>query len=62
MVLSPMLLALLKDNVVNEAANPCILSKQAFLLGRGVQFVTVATLDHSQKIPFVLTGNNMDYR
>ncbi len=62
MLLSPMLPALLKGNIVNEASNPCKLRKQAFLLGRGVQFVTVATLDHSQKIPFVQTGDNMDYR
>lgn len=46
LVLSPMLPALLKGDVVNEAANPSKLREQAFLLGRGVQFVTVATLGH----------------
>ena len=60
--LPPVFPSLFKAEVVDQAAYSGKLVEQFFLRIGRMQFVPIATLDHSPIIPFGLIGDNMDYR
>lgn len=59
---APVVSALFQGKVVNQATYPGTLREQPFLRRRGLEFVTVAALDHSASIAMGPKLENMDYR
>lgn len=59
---TPVFTPLLEGQIINKAAYTCKLPEQFRLLGRGMQFETVAALDHGATLFNLLKGFNMSVK